>query len=703
MSVSSAGPRSPAPAKPSAEETHPFRMSLTLNVLNDLGLRLYSHLPAVLAEVVANSWDADAEHVDIQVAADNSQITLTDDGSGMNRSEVNDRYLTVGFQRRENGGTTPNWKRPVMGRKGIGKLSLFSVAREVEVHTAKDGDKSAFRMRTKEIEAAIKAEGTYFPEPIDYPGDGPTRGTRIVLRDLKKHMRGEKALRKRIARWFSIIGPQHHFEVAVNGSPVTIEDRGYWSKIEFVWSYGKKGEAAANLCTHAKRRDSRSSEITVGGTKYEIWGWIGTVELPRMLKDDEGDDDNLNRVVLMVRDRLAEENLLARSTEAGVFTRYMLGEIHADYLDQDDKDDIATTNRQNIIEDDPRYQALVEFFRGELRYIEGKWGDLRNDEGTRVATSFPKVQEWYSNLKVDQRRAAEQLFGKINRIPVNDESERRTLVRHSILAFERLQYQGRLDDLGRVSAGDLAAFTAAFGQLDEIEASLYREIVVERLGVIRTLKEKVDADARERVLQEHLFDHLWLLDPAWERATDAPAIMEEAVAKSWEEVYKSLTEDQRKGRLDIQYKTMGGVQIIVELKRASVKPTTTDLLEQVNKYRNALDRVLRQHQIEGPIQTVIVLGDLPPDWSESARAHSEGLEHLRVANSKVITYAALIDQAQAAYQAFVDRTESLGRLESLIRSLEDPVPASTSAAHPPAVAPAPASPAAAVPARTRAT
>ena len=49
----------------------PYRMTLGLNVLKHLGFGLYSNVPAVLAEVVANSWDADAQHVfeDLHVSA----------------------------------------------------------------------------------------------------------------------------------------------------------------------------------------------------------------------------------------------------------------------------------------------------------------------------------------------------------------------------------------------------------------------------------------------------------------------------------------------------------------------------------------------------------------------------------------------------------------------------------------------------------
>ena len=44
-----------------------FELKIDMNVLDHLGLNLYSNVPAVLAELIANSWDADAGRVDIDV------------------------------------------------------------------------------------------------------------------------------------------------------------------------------------------------------------------------------------------------------------------------------------------------------------------------------------------------------------------------------------------------------------------------------------------------------------------------------------------------------------------------------------------------------------------------------------------------------------------------------------------------------------
>ena len=137
-----------------------FQMSINLQVLNHLGLNLYSNTSAVLSEVVANAWDADAKEVSIEINSDS--ISITDNGTGMNLSDINNKFLTVGYQKRSESGLSPTLHRPVMGRKGIGKLSLFSIANVVEVYSKKDGEINGFRIDTNSLKEAIKTNDTYF-------------------------------------------------------------------------------------------------------------------------------------------------------------------------------------------------------------------------------------------------------------------------------------------------------------------------------------------------------------------------------------------------------------------------------------------------------------------------------------------------------------------------------------------------------------
>ncbi len=182
-----------------------YELKLDLRVLDHLGMGLYSNAAAVLSEAVANTWDADAKLVEIDIGPE--VITIEDNGVGMDLDAINNRFLSVGYNKRATEGEKSKNGRPFMGRKGIGKLALFSIAGTIEVHTRRaNGERHAFKMVTKDIRTAVKAGKKYHPLPISFAG--PKRGTRIVLSELTKKRTGASvaALRKRIARRFSIIG-----------------------------------------------------------------------------------------------------------------------------------------------------------------------------------------------------------------------------------------------------------------------------------------------------------------------------------------------------------------------------------------------------------------------------------------------------------------------------------------------------------------
>ena len=86
---------------------HRYAMTLSLNVLRHLGFGLYSNIAAVLSEVVANAWDADAENVRVSIDATDGHVTIEDDGHGMTVEDANQKYLTVGYERRHSQSRTP--------------------------------------------------------------------------------------------------------------------------------------------------------------------------------------------------------------------------------------------------------------------------------------------------------------------------------------------------------------------------------------------------------------------------------------------------------------------------------------------------------------------------------------------------------------------------------------------------------------------
>ena len=652
-----------------------YQMSINLNVLNHLGLNLYSNVPAVLSEVVANSWDADASEVDIEIEP--GKITITDNGHGMTFDEVNEKYLNVGYERRKHDAVrTPQYDRPVMGRKGIGKLSLFSIADTVEVQTVKGDGKHGFVMSARKITAQIGAQdsSTYHPDPLSDDQITLNReGTRIVLTGLKK--RGSQtptALRKRLARRFSIIGPEHNFTVSVNGVAVQITDRDCFHKLQYLWYYGEESDKYTEFCDSGELEsdEEREGKISVQSEEnaepapYQVTGWIGTVVGSGDLQDD---DDNLNKIGIMARGKLVQEDILEAFTEGGLYTKYLIGEIHADFLDLDDQDDIATSNRQELIKDAPRYQALSRWIKDELRHIANQWTALRSENGEEEARQIPAIDRWMKTLGPDKRRQAKSMFGKIGQLTL-EEDERMELYRHGVLAYESLKYKDYLSALDSVSPENIKKFTTIFAELDDIEASLYYQIIQERIRVIETLREQVQNNVVEKVIQKHLYEHLWLLDPSWDRATETP-FMEQNVKIEFDKLDANLTEAEQRGRFDIKYKMTSGKHIIIELKRANRRLSQYELLEQVEKYGEALRKLIRQIGKNEPVEIVCIVGQPLIQWANPEQTE-RSKRMMETQNVRVVLYAELIAGAYQSYAAFLEKNREAGRVYQLIQEID---------------------------------
>jgi hypothetical protein len=685
------------PAARTANNAVPlYYMSLSLNVLNHLGLNLYSNNPAVLSEIVANAWDADAESVQITLDSHTPSIIIQDDGTGMTLEEINGRFLHVGYQRRVDKSTqTSPSGRKVMGRKGIGKLSLFSIARVVQIETAKSGQKHKLSMNLDDIEAAIKgvdpsSPGQYSPVPMPTDSIDFTNGTRITLTSLKRDLsRTAPHLRRRLARRFSVLSKNNktagksRFAVFIGGVEVEPSDAEQLTLAQYLWTFGTEDDHThyQGLALKADKKIRRQEQAVDG---IPIRGWIGTAFNAGNLRENDSQDD-LNKVSLMIRGKLAQENLLDEFNENGIYRSYLVGEIHADFLDEDDKEDIATSSRQKIREDDPRYQELLTILKTELSNVQAKWTDFRNEDGTKKALENPRIQEWFDTLTGDTKKKAKSLFGRINQLTVDDDDRRGQLFAHSVLAFETMRHKDNLDALGEIATEDLGALAQIFTDATDLEAALYHKIVSGRLAVIQKLQDLVDDDAKEKFLQDHLFTHLWLLDPGWERASDRH--MELAMKTAFQEIEAKLDPDEKNSRFDIRYKRTSGIHVIVELKRAGVKTTTDALSQQIRKYRKALQTsLLDADKTHEGISIICVVGRDLKDWADHD-GRVESAKQLLVLNTRVVKYEELLSNARGAYEEYLTDEEHLGRIQRVLAGLDEglitasPAPASSSKAN----------------------
>ena len=653
-----------------------FELQIDLSVLDHLGINLYSNVPAVLTEMVANAWDADATEVGIDIDIENDCITVFDNGKGMTKQEINEKFLTVGYRRRGQDGKSGKTEgnRPAMGRKGVGKLAPFSIADTVEVFSVKDGEQNGLRMTIDGIRQAQGPTGSkkYHPEVVDDPGQMPAKGTRIVLRKLKKERVRKTNLMNRLARRFSVIG-RPDFMVKVDGVEVTSRHRGDLDKLQYIWTIGdwKKPD----WCT-PKRESTLDSRLEAWDEAWNIKGWIGTALKPKDLESVAG---NLNGIVVVARGRLFQENILFDFNDGRHYTKYLTGQIEADFLD-DGPEDMATSDRQRLIEDDERYIQLMTYLKKILGTLEGEWSKFRSmDDPDKVKEEYPQVKKWIEAMTdASHKKHASRLVGAVERMELEG-ADKEELLKHAIFGFERLKLRGLTEELSQALEKGDAEVIKLFTDQDNLEATIYRDIVKGRLDAIKVLKDAVSRDDKEKVLQQILFDRLWLLDPSWERATGTEEI---------EKQFKALfpvgpdgepDKDASKGRFDITYRTVANKNVIVELKRAKRNVSAMELAEQGKKYVEELKRLLLKHgevtdSDKINIEVVFVLGDPLPEQKNDVRGYKSLMDFISP-GSRVCTYDELTTNAMKSYAEYIETTKSLGDLAKLVDSIGKPLDA----------------------------
>ncbi|WFC15609.1 ATP-binding protein [Aeromonas salmonicida] len=110
--------------------------------LDLLGRQQIAGVPTAINELLKNAHDAYADNVDIDYFRHDSIFVIRDDGVGMSKSDFEDRWLTLGTESKVQNGKTslpPIDKtkkyRNQMGEKGIGRLAIASIGKQVLIIT----------------------------------------------------------------------------------------------------------------------------------------------------------------------------------------------------------------------------------------------------------------------------------------------------------------------------------------------------------------------------------------------------------------------------------------------------------------------------------------------------------------------------------------------------------------------------------------
>ena len=473
--------------------------------------------------------------------------------------------------------------------------------------------------------------------------------------------RGALALRKRLVRRFSVIGEAYGFTIAIAGQSITAADRGDLPIEQFLWTFGDfKPDSSSK--PNVLEQEHLPHRFDNWDEDRKVNGWIGTAMLPKQLDSDEA--SNLNGIVVFARERLFHENILDKVNDKRLYTKYLTRQIEADFLNVDDGPDIATSDRQRVKEDDPRYSQLISFLRSRLTKVEKRWSEFRRiHEVEKAKETSPALIKWFESLPEGYRKSAETLIVKLSALPMDDDDDQKLMSRHCILAFERMNLRGSTEELVS-SIDNVEKLLCILADRDSLEVSLYRDIVRSRPNAIKNFQGIVHDDAKEKILQKYLFDHLWLLNPAWERATDSE-VMESRLSEAGV-ITDDLTDKEKLGRVDIVYRTNTGKHIIVELKKAGREMKLLELQEQGQTYVDKLRKIMLAQGVNSPnIKVVFVLGKPVNDEKDNPDRVKSSMAAISL-GSRIVHYDSLIQGAQNTYSEYLKKSKELDRLDKIV-------------------------------------
>lgn len=414
-----------------------YKINIDPRILELLGPNLYTNIYYVLAELIANAYDADARNVYIIANADN--ITIEDDGHGMSYTDGDvNKFLNVAAISRtdESNSVTTELHRRKMGRKGVGKLAALSVSEEVKVKTVCRGEKSGFilsRHPSGNDLTPIPDEDITFSFVKDH-------GTAIVME--KPQYRLHKTLdvvKKNLVKIFPLVSKEFviHILRGNDESVLDSSDETYPSQLCAFISLGDEyaylGDKVPNefptiRSTLVEKRKSYTEPLVMEDNSnekheytLEVKGWIGTYKSVRGRKVDILDFPD-NFISLYANKKMGEFNILPRVGQNKLNEVYVVGQLHVDLFEQSELPDMALSNRQGYKTDDPRYVAVTNYVRDTLlanildmraKYTAEKNKEKKKQELNKMSDDEAQFREAVVNFRQKASERAASNIGKL--------------------------------------------------------------------------------------------------------------------------------------------------------------------------------------------------------------------------------------------------------------------------------------------------
>lgn len=519
-------------SRTSDDTQEPLVLRFSHNIIEHLGLKLYQNKPTnVLAELVSNSWDADAKHVWIDLLTNEhggpSAISVADDGTGMGVGDLFDRYLVVGLPKRDPSKAderTAGGRLP-MGRKGIGKLAPFGVAKQLDLITVKDRAVTWLRFDYEEMLAESSKSGEssrYKPEeycrrvPFDYVDASVAgvhkgvvekflgrissvgNGTLVLSTRLTvKRPITPDVLRQSLGRRFTVTLARPDFKVTVNDEGVSEKD----AFPEWELRLPAEGEDTFQVDTPAGKR--------------EVSCWVGFVKSASWSHEEAG-------VGVYAHGKIAQDRPFFFGNKGNeIFSRYMYGVISADWIDELSHDAIST-DRTSVDWEDENLDGLYKWGASQVKAWIGAYEKHRKQEATnenKILVDEVVGRDATLKLRDTEKEHLVDLLADVTPKLGKEAENREKLVEATVRAWIHEPARRLIKKLWEeASEFDAHKFTATVRQLSDqlVPESLSLAVAFAQRVYALTQLERHILHGKETQLQKLIEEFPWILNSEYE-------------------------------------------------------------------------------------------------------------------------------------------------------------------------------------------
>lgn len=170
-------------------ETTRLPFTVDARIIAQLGEQLVPSDLMALAELVKNSYDADASVVTIDHGQDAGSpvLVIEDDGNGMTLQQLQDGWMHIGTAEKERTPLSPRYGRPRAGIKGVGRFAAQRLGDVLVLSTTPEGVESRYTVTFKwtEFLSGRTLESILHDVSVS-PASADEHGTRLLISGLHR-------------------------------------------------------------------------------------------------------------------------------------------------------------------------------------------------------------------------------------------------------------------------------------------------------------------------------------------------------------------------------------------------------------------------------------------------------------------------------------------------------------------------------------